>query len=175
MKNTLLAICLSILSLPLFAQMRIKREKKPQDKAMQISTVTDTITSVAATRSNSIQTAQQFIADLANPKLALDIVLSKHVLVQDADDEMYDYLLASLAEIRLNLLSKRVEDIRYVSYNEMPRKEVADIDTEGKDTSDMVFLYSGKRQMTALLTQNTKIASFTLVSKGGNRAHFVTY
>ncbi len=172
MKKTLLALLLLIISLPIFAQMRIKRDKTPQTQAMQINT--DTV-AAPTTRSNSLRTAQQFIADLANPDLALDIVLSKHVLVQDADDEMYDYLLASLAEIRLNLMSKRVEDIRYVTYNEMPRKEVADIDIEGKNTADMVFLYSGKRQMTALLTQNNKIASFTLVSKGGNRAHFVTY
>ncbi|WP_133228556.1 hypothetical protein [Sphingobacterium corticibacter] len=172
MKKTLLALLISIVSLPLFAQMRINRDKTPQTKAMQINT--DTV-AAPTTRSNSLRTAQQFIADLANPDLALDIVLSKHVLVQDADDEMYDYLLASLAEIRLNLMSKRIEDIRYVTYQEMPRKEVADIDTEGKNTADMVFLYSGKRQMTALLTQNNKIASFTLVSKGGNRAHFVTY
>lgn len=174
MKKTLLALLISIISLPLFAQMRIKREKASIDTAQQVMTSGSANTSETTSR-RSVEVAQQFIRDLDNPDLALDIVLSKHVVVQDADDEMYDYLLASLAEIRLNLQSKRLAEIRFVPYADMSRKDVSDIDPEGKNTSNMIFLYYGKRQLTALYTEQNKIASFTLVSKGNNRAHFVTY
>ncbi|MCL7988907.1 hypothetical protein M8998_13230 [Sphingobacterium sp. lm-10] len=174
MKNTLLALLLLSISFSSCAQMRIKREKAAQDTAQQIST-SGTSNAPAESSRRSIGVAQQFIRDLDNTNLALDIVLSKHVLVQDADDEMYDYLMASLAEIRLNLQSKRLNEIRFVPYADMSRKDVADIDPEGMNTADMIFLYYGKRQLTALYVEKNKIASFTLVSKGNNRAHFVTY
>lgn len=124
---------------------------------------------------NSLDIAKNFIYDLAAMNIAVDVILSQHVLVKEADDEMYDFLLASLDEIRLNLMSKNVGDIQFIKYTDMPRREVSDIDTEGKDVANMYFLRYRKRQMTSLYIEQGKIASFTLVSKGNNKAHFVTY
>ncbi len=174
MKKLILAVLISITSIPVFAQMRIKREKNAQDTAQQISTEHQ-IDSVRVNRMHSMDVAKSFIRDLANTDIALDIILSKYVITNDADDEMYDYLLASLAEIRLNMMSKRIQDIQFIPFQEMSRRDVSDIDTEGLNTADMVFLRHGKRQLTALYMENGKVASFTLVSKGGNKAHFVTY
>lgn len=123
----------------------------------------------------SIDIAKNFIYDLADLDIATDIVLSQHVLIKEADDEMYDYLLASLDEIRLNLMSKNVGDIQFIRYTDMPKREIRDIDTEEKDVENMFFLHYRKRQMSALYIENGRIASFTLVSKGNNKAHFVTY
>lgn len=123
----------------------------------------------------SIDIAKNFIYDLADLNIATDIVLSQHVLIREADDDMLDYLMASLEEIRLNLMSKNVDDIQFVRYTDMPRREISDIDTEGKDVTNMYFLRYRKRQMTALYVEDGKIASFSLVSKGNSKAHFVTY
>ena len=124
---------------------------------------------------NSLDIAKNFIYDLADLNIATDIVLSQHVLIREPNDDMLDYLLASLEEIRLNLMSKNVDDIQFVRYTDMPRREISDIDTEDKDVTNMYFLRYRKRQMTALYIEDGKIASFSLVSKGNGKAHFVTY
>ena len=118
---------------------------------------------------------QAFIKDLADEDQALDIILSQHVLVQNPSAELYDYLEVSLAEIRINLSSKNIDQIIYKTYHELPRKEVSDIDPEELNTNDMYFLYYKDRLITSIYLTDKKIGSFTLVSKGENKAHFVTY
>lgn len=122
-----------------------------------------------------MKVVNDFIYDLADPNIALDVILSKHVLITKSDDELLDYLIASLQEIRLNLMSKNLNDIQFLNYRDLPRKETADIDPEGKNTAYMFFLRHRTRQVVALYVDQGKIASFTLVSKGRNKAHFVTY
>lgn len=123
----------------------------------------------------NISTIQSFIKDLANENKAVDIVLSKYLIVENPSDEIYDYLEVSLEEVRINLLSKDIKEIIYLPYSQMPVKEIRDIDPEGLNTEQMYFLYYKKRQMLAVYIENGKIASFTLVSKGNNKAHFVLY
>lgn len=118
---------------------------------------------------------KSFIEDLADEDKAIDVILSQHVIVQHPSDELYDYLEASLMEIRINLMTKRIEEITYIPYSAMPHKEIKDIDPEGLDTDKMYFLNYKKRQMLAVYVENNKIGSFTLVSKGYNKAHFVRY
>src|SRR5690606_36450149 len=118
---------------------------------------------------------QSFIGDLADHNKAIDVILSQHVLVNHPSDELYDYLEASLMEIRINLMTKKIDDIAYTSYDNMPHREVRDIDPEGLCTNNMYFLHHKKRQMLAVYVEDGKIGSFTLVSKGGNKAHFVRY
>ncbi len=122
-----------------------------------------------------IAVIQSFIADLADDSKAIDVVLSQHLLIQNPSDELYDYLEVSLQEVRINLMTKRAEDIIYTPYSSMPRKEIIDIDPEGLDIQNMYFLHYKKRQMLAVYVENNKIGSFTLVSKGGRKAHFVKY
>lgn len=122
-----------------------------------------------------IEIVKNFIYDLADPDIAEDVVLSQHVLTTNMDAELLDYLIASLQEIRINLLSKNLEDIHFLNYRDLPSKETADIDPEGKDVGNMFFLKHKSRQVVALYVDQGKIASFTLVSKGRNKAHFVTY
>ncbi|TDS15891.1 hypothetical protein B0I21_102208 [Sphingobacterium paludis] len=117
-----------------------------------------------------------FLTDLDDPSFRADVILSKHILIEQTDtDEGYDYLEASINEIRLNLQSKQLDQIEAIPFHKLPKKETRDIDPEGKSTSDMYFLFYKGRQMLALYLKNDKIASFTLVSKGNNLAHFVTY
>ncbi len=119
---------------------------------------------------------QAFINDIADPEIRADVILAKHVKIDQTNtDEGYDYLEASINEIRLNLQTKEVDAIDYVPFNELSRRETNDIDPEGKSTNNMYFLFYKKRQMLAVYLENNKIASFTLVSKGNNVAHFVTY
>jgi len=118
---------------------------------------------------------QSFIADLADDSKAIDIVLSQHLIIQNPSDELYDYLEVSLQEVRINLMTKRTDEITYTPYSNMPRKEINDIDPENLDTQNMYFLHYRKRQMLAVYVENNKIGSFTLVSKGGRKAHFVRY
>lgn len=124
---------------------------------------------------NSLTVAKHFIQDLADLDLALDIVLSEQVIVKNPDQELYDYLEASLQEIRLNLSTKKIEELQFKKYHELPQKEVRDIDPEGLNVEQMVFVYSKNRLLTALYVEGNKIRSFTLVSKGNEMAHFVTY
>ncbi|MDR2284109.1 MAG: hypothetical protein LBE37_12915 [Sphingobacterium sp.] len=118
---------------------------------------------------------QSFILDLANENKAVDIILSQYLIVENPSDEIYDYLEVSLEEVRINLIAKNLEEIDYIPYSKMPKKEIRDIDPEGLDTSNMYFLHYRKRQMLAVYLENGKIGSFTLVSKGNNLAHFVLY
>lgn len=123
----------------------------------------------------SMSVARGFINELANFDTPLDVILSERVIVNNPNDELYDYLEASLQEIRINLSLKNVDEIQYKTFHELPRKEVRDIDPEGMNIDNMVFLYYKNRLLTSLYVEGGKIASFTLVSKGNEMAHFVTY
>ena len=123
----------------------------------------------------SLQTAQDFIDDLANHDLALDVILSNWVVVENPSDELYDYLEVSLEEIRLNLSTKDIMSLEFKNYRDLPVREVRDIDPEGLATDQMFFIYHKGRLVTSLYLIDKKIGSFTLVSKGNNLAHFVTY
>lgn len=123
-----------------------------------------------------INLIKDFIHQVAIDSIRPDLILSQHVLLEEtASDEQYDYLEASIEEIRLNLQTKNLDEIEYLPYNSLPRKETNDIDPEGKPTDRMYFLKYKKRQMLAVYIEEDKIASFTLVSKGNNRARFITY
>ncbi len=119
--------------------------------------------------------ATDFIYDLNDNEIALDVILSKWVIVNEPSDELYDYLEVSLEEIRLNLNSKNIEQIEIKNYAELPRKEVRDIDPEDLDVDNMFFVYYKNRLVTSVYVEGDKIGSFTLVSKGNEMAHFVTY
>jgi len=118
---------------------------------------------------------KDFIYDIADERIRPDVILSRHVLLEETTtDEQYDYLEASIEEIRVNLQPKNLDEIEYVPFQALSRRETRDIDPEGKPTEKMYFLRYKKRQMLAVYIAEDKIASFTLVSKG-DRAHFVTY
>ena len=126
--------------------------------------------------SEDIAIVQAFIADINDPAIRADVILAKHVQIEQTNsDEGYDYLEASINEIRLNLQTKDVDKVTYVPFDELSRRETADIDPEGKPTNKMYFLYYKNRQMLAVYIENDRVASFTLVSKGNKIAHFVTY
>lgn len=127
------------------------------------------------THRNPIEVANGFIDDLANPELALDIILSHWVIVEDPSAELYDYLEVSLEEIRLNLSTKKRELLELKNYHDLPAREVRDIDPEDLNVDNMYFLYHNQRLVTSLYIEGDKIGSFTLVSKGDNLAHFVSY
>jgi hypothetical protein len=118
---------------------------------------------------------QSFLRDLADEDKALDVILSQHLIVTDPTDELYDYLEASLEEVRINLMNKKINEINYIPFAKMSRRDVRDIDPEGLDTTKMYFLQYRNRQMLAIYIDEGKIGSFTLVSKGYNKAHFVRY
>lgn len=124
---------------------------------------------------NGRDIATDFIYDLNDNEIALDVILSKWVIVNEPSDELYDYLEVSLEEIRLNLNSKNIEQIEIKNYAELPRKEVRDIDPEDLDVDNMFFVYYKNRLVTSIYIEGDKIGSFTLVSKGNEMAHFVTY
>ncbi|TYR38196.1 hypothetical protein FXV77_02640 [Sphingobacterium phlebotomi] len=125
---------------------------------------------------DDIKRIKDFIADVADETLRPDIILSRHVLLEQTEtDEEYDYLEASIEEIRINLQPKNLDEIAYIPFQELPKRGTRDIDPEGKPTAKMYFLHYRKRQMLAVYIAQDKIASFTLVSKGDNQAHFVTY
>lgn len=124
---------------------------------------------------NSRDIATDFIYDLNDNEIALDVILSTWVIVNEPSDELYDYLEVSLEEIRLNLNSKNIDQIEIRNYSELPRKEVRDIDPEDLDVDNMYFVYYKNRLVTSIYVDGDKIGSFTLVSKGNEMAHFVTY
>lgn len=124
---------------------------------------------------DDLQLIKQFIAELANENKRADVVLSQYVQVNNPGEELYDYLEASLEEIRINLMTKNIEDIQYIPYAQMQRKEIKDIDLEGLNSDHIYFLKYRGRHLLALYVEKDKIASFTLVSKGYNKAHFVLY
>lgn len=126
-------------------------------------------------KKDDIKILKEFIYDLANNEIRADVILSKYVIVDNANDELYDYLEVSLDEIRINLMSKNIEDIQYIPYAQMSRKDIRDIDLEELDSDRIYFLQYRNRQVAAIYLEQDKIASFTLVSKGNNKAHFVLY
>ncbi len=123
-----------------------------------------------------IQIITDFLLDVADENIRPDLILSKHVrMTETSSNEEYDYLEASIDEIRLNLQTKNMQEIAYVPFLSLPKKELRDIDPEGKPIENMYFLRYKNRQMLAIYIEENKIASFTLVSKGDKVAHFVTY
>jgi hypothetical protein len=126
-------------------------------------------------KKDDIKILKEFIYDLANNEIRADVILSKYVIVENSNDELYDYLEVSLDEIRINLMSKNIEDIQYIPYAQMSRKDIRDIDLEELDSDRIYFLQYRNRQVAAIYLEQNKIASFTLVSKGNNKAHFVLY
>ena len=112
---------------------------------------------------------------MVNEDIKTDVILSQYIIVENPNDELYDYLQVSLDEVRINLWSKKIDDIRYTAYANMPRKDVRDIDIENIDPNRVYFLHYKNRQVLAVYLEQDKIASFTLVSKGDNKAHFVLY
>lgn len=130
----------------------------------------------SATNTSHLDIIHNFINDIANSESRSDVILNKHVWLSDSlDNDMYDYLEASIEEIKLNLSTKNIDEIQYISFQQLPRKETRDIDPEGKPTENMYFLKYKGRQMLAIYIVDNRIASFTLVSKGNRVAHFVTY
>lgn len=128
-----------------------------------------------ANKKDDMQIIRNFINDLANDEVKTDVIMSQYIIVENPNDEMYDYLEVSLDEIRINLLSKNLKDIQYRTFAEMPKKDVRDIDLEDLNSNRVYFLHYKNRQVVALYLEQDKIASFTLVSKGNNKAHFVLY
>lgn len=124
---------------------------------------------------NDFTVLNSFIEELANPKVAPDIIISKYILVEDPSNEIYDFLEARIEEIRLNLTYKNTKDIIYTAYNELPKKETKDIDLEGLNPDGVYFLYYNKQQILGLYIKDSKIASINLVAKGNKKAHFVLY
>ncbi|QQT24271.1 hypothetical protein [Sphingobacterium spiritivorum] len=119
---------------------------------------------------------RKFVHDLSVDSIATDVLLSQYVTVnKEVDDDYLDYLVVSLDEVRLNIQNKNINEIEYLNWNQIPKKETRDIDPEGLDVNNMYFLKYKGRQVVALYLENGKIASFTLVSKGNRTAHFVTY
>lgn len=128
------------------------------------------------TTQDDIALIKDFISDIADETLRPDVILNRYVLLQQTEtDEEYDYLEASIEEIRVNLQPKNLNEITYIPFQALPKRETRDIDPEGKPTDKMYFLRYKNRQMLAIYIARDKIASFTLVSKGDNKAHFVTY
>jgi len=119
---------------------------------------------------------RDFVAQLNNPGIASDIILSQFVRIQtQQSDEYLDYLEASIAEVRFNVQLKDIANFRYLNYAELPRKEVRDIDLEGKDPKQVFFIKHRDRLVFAVYLAENKVSSFTLVAKGSGKAHFVTY
>src|SRR5699024_8349202 len=110
---------------------------------------------------------EEFVEDLADDSIALDVILSQRVMLsEDLDNEMLDYLLASLQEIRFNLQWKDKEKIQIVPYHSLSRKVQEPIDFEGYSPEDVFFVQHDQRTVFSILLGKKKIASFTLVSKG---------
>ncbi|GHE23681.1 hypothetical protein [Sphingobacterium griseoflavum] len=125
---------------------------------------------------HDIAIIKAFLLDVADESIRPDLILSKHVRIEEmSSNEEYDYLEASINEIRLNLQTKNIAEIAYIPFRSLPKQDIRDIDPEGKPTENMYFLRYKNRQMLALYLEDNKIASFTLVSKGNKTAHFVTY
>lgn len=139
------------------------------------STLTFAQTHIHSSSSEDSTLIQTFLHELADENRAVDIILSQHILVNEPSSEMYDYLEVSLEEVRLNIMNKRLEDLQIIPFHKMPAKNIRDIDPEGLDTQGIYFIYYKGKQVIALYLQENKIASFTLVSKGNNKAHFVFY
>ncbi len=119
---------------------------------------------------------KRFVQRLHDPDLATDIILSQDLITsKKLDEDLQEYLLASIDEIRINVQSKDINQLEYLSFAQAGRKETSDIDLEGIDPQQVYFVKYLKRFVFAAVIRDKKIASFTLVSKGNNKAHFVFY
>lgn len=125
---------------------------------------------------SNLAIVKKFVTALNDPNIATDVILSQHIIIiKKLTDEYFEYLEASLNEVRLNIQMKDISQIQYLNYHQLPKKETRDIDLEGKNASNIYFLKIKDRLIVSLYLEADKIASFTLVSKGNNLAHFVTY
>ncbi|MCI0922374.1 hypothetical protein [Sphingobacterium rhinopitheci] len=118
---------------------------------------------------------RSFIAQLAEDSIAYDVILSQYMTIEKPNNDIYDYLEASLGEIRVNLMNKKLDEITYIAYSKMPKKDIKDIDIESLNPDNIYFLYYRNKQMLAVYLEEEKIASFTLVANGKGKAHFVLY
>ncbi|WET70204.1 hypothetical protein [Sphingobacterium sp.] len=128
------------------------------------------------TSNEYIVVLKRFVQRLHDPNLATDIMLSQDLITsKKLDEDLQEYLLASIDEIRINVQSKDINQLEYLSFALAGRKETSDIDLEGIDPQQVYFVKYLKRFVFAAVIRDRKIASFTLVSKGNNKAHFVFY
>ena len=128
------------------------------------------------TQEQDLAIIHHFMETIAQDELRADVILSQQVLLEkEFDSDTFDYLEASIDEIRLNIQLKELSQIDYIPFDKLSRQETRDIDTEGKPTNKMYFLKYKGRLLLSIYIEKAKIASFTLVSKGDNKAHFVTY
>lgn len=136
----------------------------------------NTLTSDSLKAKDDYQVMYEFIKDIHDPDIALDVILSSHVhITQVEDQELLEYLLASLEEMRLNLSNRDLKQINFIPFNELPRKKRSEIDPEDLDPEKLYVMYHKDREMYGLYVNEQVIQSFTLVSKGNHQAHFVTY
>ncbi|WP_343563543.1 hypothetical protein [Sphingobacterium sp.] len=126
--------------------------------------------------SENITVLKKFVHRLNDTNLATDIILSQDILTaKNLDEDQQEYLLASIDEIRINVQSKDISKLEFINFLQAGRKETYDIDLEGIDPKQVYFVRYLNRFVFAAVIQDKKIASFTLVSKGNNKAHFVFY
>ncbi|OJZ02293.1 MAG: hypothetical protein BGP15_12220 [Sphingobacterium sp. 40-24] len=128
------------------------------------------------TSNEYIVVLKRFVQRLHDPSLATDIILSQDLITsKKLNEDLQEYLLASIDEIRINVQSKNINQLEYLSFAQAGRKETSDIDLEGIDPQQVYFVKYLKRFVFAAVIRDRKIASFTLVSKGNNKARFVFY
>ncbi len=128
------------------------------------------------TPNDYVAVLKRFVQRLHDPDLATDIILSQDLITsKKLDEDLQEYLLASIDEIRINVQSKDINQLEYLSFAQAGRKETSDIDLEGIDPQQVYFVKYLTRFGFAAVIRDKKIASFTLVSKGNNKAHFVFY
>ena len=126
--------------------------------------------------SENISVLKKFVYRLNDTNLATDIILSQDLLTtKNLDEDQQEYLLASIDEIRINVQSKDISKLEFINFLQAGRKETYDIDLEGIDPKQVYFVRYLNRFVFAAVIRDKKIASFTLVSKGNNKAHFVFY
>lgn len=126
--------------------------------------------------SENIAVLKKFVYRLNDTNLATDIILSQDLLTTKIlDEDQQEYLLASIDEIRINVQSKDISKLEFINFLQAGRKETYDIDLEGIDPKQVYFVRYLNRFVFAAVIRDKKIASFTLVSKGNNKAHFVFY
>ena len=126
--------------------------------------------------SENVTVLKQFVHRLNDINLATDIILSQDILTEkNLDEDQQEYLLASIDEMRINVQSKDISKLEYINFIQAGRKETFDIDLEGIDPKQVYFVRHLNRFVFATVIRDKKIASFTLVSKGNNKAHFVFY
>ena len=128
------------------------------------------------TSNEYIVVLKRFVQRLHDPSLATDIILSQDLITsKKLNEDLQEYLLASIDDIRITVQSKNINQLEYLSFAQAGRKETSDIDLEGIDPQQVYFVKYLKRFVFAAVIRDRKIASFTLVSKGNNKARFVFY